>query len=279
MRREPLQNTALLPSLLMAIFLLCQPATAAADAPKLPGVDLKDLDEDETTILLSVLESQFDPCGKNRSFLQSVQDEKTCALAPKLANFCVDKIARGLSKRQIVKALTKELKRLTSRQKFTTEGRPIFGDKAGTVEVVEFYDYQCPHCRMVAEKVKKLLAKKKGVKLVHKQYPLKFHKGARPAAVAALAAMDQGKFETLHDAFFADQDKLDDAHIAGLLAKHGVDMAKFEKARAGAERILKEDMEEGDNAGLEGTPTFYVNGLMVEFEGLEQAIDEALAGK
>lgn len=264
-----------LPAVIMGLCLLCQPVAVLAAAPELPGVDLRDLDEDETGILVSVLQKQFDPCGKQRSFLDSLKDPKTCALAPKLANFCVDQISRGLSKRQIIRALLKEQKRLTMRHKFNLDSRPALGPANAKVTVVEFYDFQCPHCRIAAARVKELSGQFKDVRFVHKAYPLDFHPAAKTAAIAALAAHKQGKFQALHDRFFEDQDKLDDALIGKIVAGAGLDMAKYIDDRKGAERIVTQDKAEGDTADIEGTPTFYVNGLMVDFEGLEQAIKDA----
>lgn len=260
-------------SLIIGFCLVCQPALAAG--PDLPGVDLKDLDEDETEILIKVLKAQFDPCGKNRSFLESVKDDKTCALAPRLANFCVDQIQRGLSKKMVIKALIKEQKRLTMRHKFTLDGRPVYGDKAGTVVVVEFYDFQCPHCRMAAAEAKKIVDANKGVQLVHKQYPLDFHPHAKQAAIAAMAAHAQGKFMALHDRFFEEQDKLEPKLIEKIVGSAGLDMERYKAASTEAKRLVEQDRAEGDAAGIEGTPTFFVNGLMVEMEGLDKAIEAA----
>lgn len=276
--RKALTTTrGILPSVIMVICLLCQPAgVALADPPELPGVDLRDLDADETKILMDVLESQFDPCGKQRSFLESLKDAETCAIAPKLANFAVGQIQRGLSKRQVVRALLKELRRLTVRHQFTLDGRPSVGPSNARVTVVEFYDFQCPHCRHAAETIHKLVRARDGVRLVHKQYPLSFHPAARTAAIAALAANAQGKFFEVHDQLFEDQERLDDTLIAKIVEEAGVDMGRYAEGLKAAEALVEADRREGDQAGVEGTPTFYVNGLLVEFEDLEAAIDAAL---
>jgi len=263
----------------MAIAVVCQPIAASAAGPDLPGVDQKDLDADEKKLLVSVLTEQFDPCGKPRSFLESLQDKSTCAVAPKLGNFVVGQIQRGLSKRQIVRALLKEQKRLTVRHKFTTDGRPFSGDADGKVLIVEFFDFQCPHCKIASNELGKLIKGKKGVKLVYKQYPLEFHPAAKVAAIAALAASRQGKYHVLQRAFFADQDKLDEALVAKIVREAGLDMKRFAEDQKWAAEAVAADMKEGDVAGVDGTPTFYVNGRMVPYEELGKAIDDAVAGK
>jgi protein-disulfide isomerase len=270
----------------MAIFALCQLGAcvvavnvAHAKVPELPGVDLKDLDADESKILMEILQEQFGPCGKPRSFLEAVQKPESCRIATKLANYVVGRITRGLNKRQIVRGLMDELKRMTVRHKFNLESRPGLGPKSASVVVVEFFDFQCPHCRFVAPKVRDIVKSKKGVRLVYKQYPLDFHKAAKLAAVSAIAAHFQGKFTLLHDLFFDDQDSLDEKHVKKLVGKAKLDTKKFKKATARAKAIVAADMREGDAAGLMGTPSFFVNGLAVEFEELEARIDAALKGE
>ena len=264
---------------LTVLIALCQPALAWAARPELPGVDFADLDDDEVTLLVEVLEAQFDPCGKPRSLMESVKDGAGCPIAPKLATFVVAQIQRGLSKRQVLKELLKEQKRLTVKHEFTTTGRPSIGPADAKVTVIEFFDFQCPHCKQVADKAGAIVKAKTGVRLVYKQYPLDFHPAAKTAAFFAVAAASQGKWQAAPDAFFANQDKLDDDLVSKLAKDAGIDMAKLEAAKAAALTMVEADRREGDAAGVEGTPTFYVNGRMVDFEELAQAIDDALKAK
>jgi protein-disulfide isomerase len=261
----------------MVFCFLCQPAVdARADSPELPGVNTADLDEDERKLLLDIIQAQFDPCGKDRSLLESVQASDTCPLAPRLTTFAVGMVVRGHSKRQILRALSQELQRLTARHTFNLEGRPSFGPANARVTIVEFYDFQCPHCRLAAARTKELLSEHPNLRLVHKQYPLSFHPHARTAAIAALAAHRQGKFRQFHDQLFEAQETLDAAVIERLVGTLELDMARFERDKAAAERILNEDKQEGDSANIEGTPSFFVNGLYVDYEGLEEAVEKAL---
>ena len=263
-------------ALLLTAVLFCQPAHASV--PTLPGVDTKDLDKEETALLVSILEAQFDPCGKPVNMLASVEGN-TCAVATRLANFAVGKIQRGLSKKQVIRALLKEQKRLTTRHKFDVTGRPYAGPKDAAVTVVEFFDFECPHCRIVAEKMDQLLEKYDGVKLVYKQYPLSFHPNARIAAIQGIAGHMQSKWKVLHNAFFENQSGLSEAKIAEIVASAKLDTAKLKKDIDAAERMVDADRKEGDIADIEGTPTFFVNGRMVEFEELESAIQKELKKK
>ncbi len=277
--KRPLGTVLTSPALglVIGLAILCQSGLASAARPELPGVTLGDLDDDEVSILVEILEAQFDPCGKPRSLMESVKDT-TCAIAPKLANFAVGQIQRGLSKRQVIKELLKEQKRLTVKHQFTLTGRPAIGPADAKVTVVEFFDFQCPHCKTVASKAKTLVRAKPGVRMVYKQFPLEFHPAAKTAAIWALGAAAQGKWEAVHDLLFANQDKLDDALVQKLIKEGGADPAKVQAALAAMTQLVEQDRREGDAAGLEGTPTFFVNGRMVAFEELEAAIDEALKG-
>jgi protein-disulfide isomerase len=100
------------------------------------------------------------------------------------------------------------------------------------------------------------------VKLVFKQFPLDTHSQAALAAAAAIAAFRQGKFWEMHDAMFADRRNLSIENIRALAGKIGLDMNRFE-ADLPSEEVKKaviKDMEDGDKAGVEGTPSVYIDG-------------------
>ncbi|HIA03697.1 MAG TPA: hypothetical protein EYN66_17625 [Myxococcales bacterium] len=103
------------------------------------------------------------------------------------------------------------------------------------------------------------------IKVVFKQFPLGFHKAAKPAAVASLAAHDQGKFWEYHDKIFANQTKLKTATAAtyeGWAKELGLNLAKFKAyvASGKGEKIVENDMKEGRAGGVRGTPSIYING-------------------
>jgi len=124
-----------------------------------------------------------------------------------------------------------------------------------------------------------LLSKYEDVRLVYKQYPLTFHPNARIAAIQGIAAHMQGKWKVLHDTFFENQSSLTEVKIAEIIKKADLDKAKLEKDAEAAERLVNEDRREGDAAEIDGTPTFFVNGRMVEFEEIEAAIKKELGKK
>ncbi len=254
-----------------------EPAAKKAPVELPPAIDPKDLDEDERAIVRAVLEEQYDPCGKSRSFLESLADPTTCDAAKKLAALAVTKVANGLSKRQIVQELLKEQSRWAKKATFDFSGSPVHGDPATAKKViVEFFDYQCPHCKLAAAPAKEL-AKKHGAVLYYKMLPLDHHPAAKEAALVALAADRQGRFEAVHDLFFEHQDELNPKLVRELAKKAGLDMGKLdaELAREGegsVKALLARDLAESDAAKVQGTPAFFVDGTEVEYESLEGAL-------
>lgn len=253
-------------------------AEPVAPAPKAPAVlDTKDLDEDETAVLVSVLTEQFDPCGAPINFLESLQAEAPCDMALKMGEFTVSLVQKGLSKRQIVGQLLKELSRRSAKAEFDLEGTPSYGDPSAEHQIVEFIDFQCPYCASVSGPTKEL-AKKYGATLFIKQLPLTdHHPYAETAAKAALAAHAQGKFWEVYTALFENQATLTEDTIEAHAKAAGLDMARYAKdvaSQAVADRIAR-DVADADRAQVEGTPTHFVNGVMVDFDQLEEALKEA----
>jgi len=118
------------------------------------------------------------------------------------------------------------------------------------------------------------------VKLVLKNMPLKFHKSATPAARAALAAGNQGKFWEFHDKLFAAK-KLNKQVIKQIATDLGLDMARFENDVKSAEisSKLKKDMIDARKAGVTGTPTVFINGRIPKqrnLQGFQAIIDDEL---
>jgi len=99
------------------------------------------------------------------------------------------------------------------------------------------------------------------VKLAFKQYPLPGHPKAREAAKAAIAAQKQGKFWEMHDLLFEKQEELQRANFDDYAKKIGLDMAKFraDMASKETEQKLAADIAEGRAAGVDSTPSIYVN--------------------
>ncbi len=170
---------------------------------------------------------------------------------------------------------------------------PSLGDAKAKVTIVEFSDFQCPFCRAFFEdtfgQFKKEYVDTGKVRLIYRDFPLSFHPSARPAALAAQCAHDQGKFWEYQDIVFQEQAKkgtgtitFSTADLKAWAAKIGLDTKQFNSC-LDSEQHGKEvdaDTQAGSAAGVTGTPSFFVNGTLivgaVPFSDFKSAIDQAL---
>lgn len=163
---------------------------------------------------------------------------------------------------------------------------PFAGGKDAQVTIVEYSDFQCPFCAKGADLLKEI-KKKYGdkVKVAFKNFPLPFHNHAEAAAVASLCANEQsvGAFWKLHDEMFANQDSLDAEGLKKLATKVGLKMDDFNKCMTENRHLasVRADMEEGKKLKVKSTPTFFVNGQLINgaqpMEVFAELIDEELA--
>lgn len=170
----------------------------------------------------------------------------------------------------------------SSRQTFTavaisfviavdTGDAPYKGPANAPVSMVLFTDFECPYCRGVGPLLEEVLAQNpQTVKLVFKNMPLKFHNMAEPAARAALAAHEQGKFWEYHDRLFAES-ALNEALFTKIAQDLGLDLARFNQARESAPILAKvqKDLVDAQQAGVTGTPTIFINGRLPKQRNLE----------
>lgn len=154
----------------------------------------------------------------------------------------------------------------TERARVNVGDAPTLGPATAPVTLVVFSDFECPFCRRGADRLDALEAKYgENVRIAFKQRPLPFHRSARLAAKAALAAGEQGKFWAYHDQLFENQKALDRASLIAHASSLDLDVERFESdldSRALEERIQADEME-AERLGVKGTPTFFVNGRRV----------------
>lgn len=137
------------------------------------------------------------------------------------------------------------------------------------VQILEFGDYQCPHCGIAEPYVEKIYQDFGSVvSISFRNFPLAdMHEYAMPAACAAEAASLQGKFWEMHDLIFANQGRLSARLFIEIADSLGLDIQKFETDMNSETVInkIKNDFESGAKSGVNGTPSFYINGQ--KFEG------------
>jgi len=160
---------------------------------------------------------------------------------------------------------------------------PVRGPADAPVTLTVFSDFQCPYCSRLLPFVDEVLAKNPGkVRVVFKQFPLRMHNMAQPAALASLAAREQGKFWPMHDKLFANSSQLSEEKIRALAEELGLDMARFDKDR-NAQKLRDEVLRDqglGQQAGVQGTPTVFINGKLLRdrsMPGVQAIIDREVA--
>jgi protein-disulfide isomerase len=145
---------------------------------------------------------------------------------------------------------------------------PVWGEANAKVTIIEFSDFQCPFCSKGATIIQELKKLYKGkIKIAFKQFPLAFHNHAAKAAEASLCANEQGVdyFWKLHDKMFEDQSKLDIPDLKNSAKSLGLNETSFNQCLDSGKYAAKvaADMVEGKNIGVKSTPTFFVNGKLV----------------
>src|SRR5215831_2484672 len=152
------------------------------------------------------------------------------------------------------------------RRKIATADSPAQGPANAPIELIEFSDFQCPYCLRAHPVVKQVLSTYGDkIRFVYRNYPLPNHPNARPAAEAAQCAAEQGKFWAYHDRLFADQSKLANDDLKRTAAELGMNAGQFNACfdTHKYQARIEADVRAGNEAGVSGTPAFYINGRML----------------
>ena len=177
------------------------------------------------------------------------------------------------------KAQAEAIKQARKNTKALIGDSPVLGASDRKIVMLVFSDFQCPFCATANKGVKEFMTKHKDkVTLVYKHFPLtQIHPEALPAARAAWAANKQGKFWEYHDALFANQAKLGEAFYLETATSLKLDTTKFNSDRKAADNFIVQDFQLGRKIGIDGTPTFIMNGEVVTGAASLADLEKALA--
>ncbi len=245
---------------------------AAADAAKvgvnvnidrspIPGVDVSKLEKAKQERFYQLVGALPSPCGKAHSLRTSVSSDPSCKRAPFASRLIAELIADEQTDEVVTEFYTERYLKNTQVHTFKLDGSPSHGSADAPVTFVEFFDYGCPACLQMKPVIDQMLQENAGkARVVYKMYPLPKHPDSFGCAQAALAANAQGKFKAMHDMIFekVGAQKKDD--LRRYAEQLGLDMAKFDADLATTEPAIKADMAEGEQNGVDGTPTLYMNG-------------------
>lgn len=150
----------------------------------------------------------------------------------------------------------------------TDKNDHISGNPNASVELLEYADYQCPYCGQayyILKEVQEQLGN--NLRFVFRNFPIpQLHPYAIHAAIAAEVAGAQGKFWEMHDKLFENQRQLEDQNLMRYAEEIGLDTKRFETDFSKDEyfRKVNHDYETGIQNGVQGTPTFFINGQIFE---------------
>jgi protein-disulfide isomerase len=154
------------------------------------------------------------------------------------------------------------------------------GPATAAVTLVQYGDYECPYTRLsttIVRAIQQQLGEQ--LRFVYRNFPLTaIHPHALHAALAAEAAAAQGKFWQMHDAIFHHQHTLEDADLEQFAEAVGLDLQQYAGALAD-QRVLariEEEVEGGERSGVQGTPTFFINGALYRGSWEREALLPAL---
>lgn len=156
------------------------------------------------------------------------------------------------------------------------------GNASASAYLVEFSDFQCPACRAFAPTVDEIVGKNTDKLLfVYRHYPLTQHAFSKPAALAAEAAGEQGKFWEMGKLLFNNQDRFSDTLWGDLADELKLDRVKFNTALSSPDLKAKIDRDEtaAIQLKLPGTPSFFLNGVRLEISSpldLKTALEKAI---
>ena len=239
-------------------------------ATTLPGVELTGLTAPLKQRALHALRVYDCSCGCGMKVAECRVKDPGCTFSKGLASTVVDSVRKGKTEAGALADAKAskyghrvEPKLLEDPVAIPTLGSPVTGPANAKITLVEFSDFQCPYCSRAVHKLTAMLqAYPNDIKLIFKQFPLDSHPQAQISAQAALAAHQQSKFWQLHDLMFANPNGLSRKSILGWAGSIGLDMKKFQADMdsEATKKAVARDQADGEKAGVEGTPTIFING-------------------
>ena len=259
------------------------PGGAGQDTQPPPGLDVSRLDDFQKKVFFRIVNAEPSICGQAQSLLQSAKKDSSCRRSYNAVRYVAHLVEQGFTDSEVSESLTKRYRNARQHTLDVSEA-PMRGDANAKISLVEFADYECPHCKRFQPVLRQILDEFHGdVKLYFKHYPLPQHTNARLAAEAATAAQKQGKFWPFEEKLWANQDNLTPAELEKYAKETGLDLTKFRQdldSPAVKARVQK-DRTEGSAAGISSTPTLFINGREYsdthDTESLREWIKEELA--
>jgi protein-disulfide isomerase len=242
-------------------------------------IDLSELTPLEIKVFEKVVNDEVSPCGDDVTLAESLFNPKHCPLAPRAGRFVTGMVMEDYNAEEISKAYMARYAHIKGLE-IPVDGSPVTGSKNPIITLVVFTDFECPFCAKAAREIHDILRRYPGeIAAVHKNFPIRSHRESEPAARAAFAAYKQGKFWQMHDVLFSAQGSpLDVERFELMAAGIGLDIEKFKEDFGSEEATaaIAADVKLAGQLGVNGTPTMFINGRLIEngINGLNERIAE-----
>jgi protein-disulfide isomerase len=254
------------------------------DAPSAnlyPGVNFGALKPAERIKFVEIAEAEVCPCPDAaeslHQCLQSPQD--SCGLAMQVAQMMAVSIRKGYSETDILSDVAEYVKAANKEYDFELSDVPKNGPADAPVVLVEFADFQCPHCKAASEVLDEVTSEYDD-QVVHyfKNFPLQAQSFSEVAARAALAAHEQDRFWKMHSLLFEHQRTLNEQKVMRFARRLGLNEGKFKEDLASPEIAAKveRDRREGESAGITSTPALFINGVRYMGPKSKAAVSDAI---
>jgi len=245
---------------------------SSADAWKtsetLGNVDISDLTPIQKKAVLKMVREQDCSCQCGMKTAECIMKDPNCSYSRTIAKIAIQGVKDGKSLVEISKLMdaspkAHRPKTLEDPVTIDVAGAPVKGPDNARITLVEFSDFECPFCSAAVTQVDSIMAAyPKDIKLIYKQFPLSMHPHAQMAAMASLAAREQGKFWEMYEVLFKNYRRLTSDNIVMFARDLGLDIDKFKAAMTSGkyQAVIDKDLKDGEAAGVYGTPSFYING-------------------
>lgn len=256
--------------LLIAALLAAEPAAELSEERArqiLPRADLHALNGAQRAQFLEIAGDTFDYAGCNDTLARCLGQDVKDHHALRMTELIKGLLLEGYSSSVIIEMVERYYSSFPDgkRQKLTDSECPQLGSPQAPVLVVEFSDFECPHCAAAEKPLRDLVGGLPGkVRLCSKYFPLPSHPHAQQAAGCAEFARLHGEFWEMSEMLFAHQDELDDGHLKQFARELKLDGAQMLKeVYAGKfDALIEKQKKEGFDAGVRATPTLFCNGRL-----------------
>ncbi|MBX3216535.1 MAG: thioredoxin domain-containing protein [Labilithrix sp.] len=234
----------------------------------LDGVDTSGLTQREKKEWSSYVSEFISPCPNVPVPIgQCVKEKRECDKCAPAAKYLVKLVKDGMPREPLEKSYKNRFDP-DKVKNVPIDGSPTKGPESAPLTIVEFADFQCPHCGQFAPVLDKIVESRKSeVRFAYKFYVLGKFPNSENAARATIAAGKQGKFWEMHHLVFANQENLSQQGLDSMAKELGLDVGRLHadmQSPETAERIAK-DKKLGEDLKIEGTPTIFINGR--QFDG------------